>query len=58
MTPRKREAREKRRKIRVKGGMDLRANFVATKENPKSKAMAVRARKGSMSTSSHSPVPA
>jgi hypothetical protein len=42
---------QKRRKIRVKGGMDLRAYFVATKDRPKSRAMMVKARKGRMPTS-------
>jgi hypothetical protein len=49
--PRRREAMQKRRKIRVKGGMDLRAYFVATKESPKSRAMIVRARIGRMPAS-------
>jgi hypothetical protein len=42
---------QKRRKIRVKGGMDLRAYFVATKDSPKSRAMTVKARKGRMPAS-------
>jgi len=54
MAPNKREAMEKRKNIRVKGGRDLRVNFVTTKENPKSKAMVVRAKTGSMPASSHS----
>ena len=37
--------------MRVKGGMDCRANFVATKERPNSNAMAVSAAKGSMPAS-------
>jgi hypothetical protein len=44
MIPRKRRARKKRKKIRVKGGIDWRANFVATKERPKRREVAVRAR--------------
>ncbi len=35
----------------MKGGMDWRANFVATKERPNSKAMVVSAAKGSMPAS-------
>jgi hypothetical protein len=42
---------QKRRKIRVKGGMDLRAYFVATKDSPKSRAIMVRANTGRMSAS-------
>jgi hypothetical protein len=42
---------KKRKKIRVKGGMDLREYFVATKESPKSRAMKVRANKGRMPAS-------
>jgi hypothetical protein len=42
---------QKRRKMRVKGGMDLRAYFVATKDSPKSRAMMVKARKGRMPAS-------
>jgi hypothetical protein len=42
---------QKRRKMRVKGGMDLRAYFVATKDSPKSRAMTVRANTGRMSAS-------
>jgi hypothetical protein len=49
--PRKREAMQKRRKISVKGGMDRRAYFVATKDSPKSRAMSVRAKTGRMPTS-------
>jgi len=52
MMPRNREVIEKRRNIRLKGGMDLRANFVTTKENPNSNAMVVKARNGSIASSS------
>jgi hypothetical protein len=41
----------KRRKIRVKGGTDLKAYFVATKDSPKSRAMNVRAKIGRMPAS-------
>ena len=38
------EARRKRKKIRVRGGMDFRAYLLATNENPKNKKVAVNAR--------------
>jgi len=37
--------------MRVKGGMALRAYFVATKDSPKSRAIMVKARKGRMPAS-------
>jgi hypothetical protein len=48
---RKREAMQKRKKISVKGGMDLRAYLVTTKESPKSRAMNVKAKTGRMPAS-------
>jgi hypothetical protein len=39
-----REARRKRKKIRVRGGINFRAYLLATNESPKNKNVAVRAR--------------
>ncbi len=42
---------KKRRKSRVKGGTEARAYFVATKDNPKRRAVVARAKKGRMPAS-------